>query len=97
MSCVSFYERPDHIAFVTPEFGYEDRREAIRLATDAGYFETGGEKLTSSVDDLIYFRVLNGFIFRLFNNRLNQLTMRMLSRCRTLMRRISRALSIPLR
>ncbi len=25
-SCVSFYESSDHIAFVTPEFGYEDRR-----------------------------------------------------------------------
>lgn len=90
-SCVSFYESPDHIAFVTPEFGYEDRREAIQLAIEAGFFETGGEKLTSSVDDLFYFRVLNGLLFRLFSNRFNQLSMRMLSRFRTWLLRVSAA------
>jgi len=90
-SCVSFYESPDNIAFVTPEFGYEDRREAIQLAIDTGFFETGGEKLTSSFDDFFYFRVLNGFLFRLFSNRFNQQTMRLLSRFRTRLLRVSAA------
>jgi hypothetical protein len=41
--------------------------------------------------------VLNGLIFPLFSNRLNQLTMRIFSRCRILIQRIARALRIPFR